>query len=371
MALLLVARQYSSSNVPYNIPLRVAKPILNSPSIQESLIKSWHLDLSRTRVSEICRMSLADFADIGSLTRRTADGERLVSIEFPRQPALAPCTHWLTKMAYPRRNFLIIVADDLGFSDVSCFGSEIQTPNIDSLAKEGIKFTDFHTASACSPTRSMLMSGTDHHLTGLGQMVEHLMNSPAHQGKPGHEGYLNDSIATLPEILRNRGYHTIMSGKWHLGLKPEHSPAARGFNRSFSLLPPAANHFAWDPEIENEASEPRFGQLNVAALHIEDGKYIDNSDLPDEFYSSDYYVTKLLEYMDERPKEGPFFAYLPFSAPHWPLQAPKESMELYRGKYSDGPDLLRLRRLSSRPNSKRRQSPSSYGPRGAGMGQDD
>ena len=144
-----------------------------------------------------------------------------------------------------RPNFLIIVADDLGFSDCSCFGSEIQTPNIDSLARQAgsLRFTEFHVAAACSPTRSMLMTGTDHHIAGLGQLHEFTRSSPAHRGKPGHEGYLNSRVVALPEILQEGGYLTMMSGKWHLGLKKEHHPIRRGFAKSFALLPGCANHY--------------------------------------------------------------------------------------------------------------------------------
>lgn len=242
-------------------------------------------------------------------------------------------------------NFLIIIADDLGFSDVGCFGSEIKTPNLDSLGRNGIRFKDFHAAAACSPTRAMLLSGTDHHLTGLGQLVEFTRNSPAHQGKPGHEGYLTQNVATLPEVLRDGGYDTIMSGKWHLGLRPEYAPVSRGFTRSFSLLPGCANHYGWEPQLEEAGDQPKFFDTAVTALHIEDNEYIDNSKLPEDFYSTDYYTGKLLQYLEERPKEQPFFAYLPFSAPHWPLQAPKENTEPYKGWYDDGPDELRKKRL--------------------------
>lgn len=245
-------------------------------------------------------------------------------------------------------NYVIIVADDLGFSDVSCYGSEIQTPHIDSLAVAGTRFTDFHSAAACSPTRAMLLTGTDHHLTGLGQMAEFLIDSPIHQGKPGHEGYLNERVATLPEVLRaDGGYHTMMAGKWHLGFKSEHSPANRGFDHSFALLPPAANHYAWEPEIQTGDFLCRFAEVNVSAVHMKDGQYVNNNILPADFYSSNYYTTELLRYMDERPRDRPFFAFLPFSAPHWPLQAPRKNIEKYRGMYDDGPDALRLRRIAA------------------------
>lgn len=114
----------------------------------------------------------------------------------------------------PRPNFLVIVADDLGYSDISPFGSEIETPNLDRMSKTGIRLTNFHTASACSPTRSMLFSGTDNHIAGLGQMAEHMAHAEVYKDKPGYEGYLNFRVAALSEILQDDGYHTIMSGKW-------------------------------------------------------------------------------------------------------------------------------------------------------------
>lgn len=111
-------------------------------------------------------------------------------------------------------NFLVVVADDLGFSDTEPYGSDIPTPTLARLAKEGILMTDFHTASACSPTRAMLMSGTDNHIAGLGQMAEFMKNNRQYLGRPGYEGYLNFRVAALPEILQDAGYHTLMSGKW-------------------------------------------------------------------------------------------------------------------------------------------------------------
>jgi arylsulfatase len=135
----------------------------------------------------------------------------------------------------PRRpNIVIILGDDMGFADMGSFGSEIRTPNLDSLARDGVRFTNFYTHASCSPTRSMLLTGVDTHLNGLGNMDE--WTAPNQRGVPGYEGYLNNRVVTLPQLLKGAGYHTYMVGKWHLGKAPEQIPAARGFERDFSLL---------------------------------------------------------------------------------------------------------------------------------------
>ncbi|APT10534.1 arylsulfatase [Mycobacterium avium] len=234
-----------------------------------------------------------------------------------------------------RPNFLVIVADDLGFSDLGAFGGEIETPNLDRLAYAGVRLTDFHSAPACSPTRAMLLTGTDHHIAGIGTMLE--VAAPQFHGAPGYEGYLNDRVVALPELLRDAGYLTLMSGKWHLGATIETSPWARGFERSFALLPAGASHYG--------GSGAR-GFSPVPTLYTEDDRFVS---VGDDFYSSDSYTDTLLRYLDERAPDDdrPFFAYLPFQAPHWPLQAPDESIAKYRGRYDEGPDVLRAERLAA------------------------
>ena len=158
--------------------------------------------------------------------------------------------------------------------------------------------------------------------------------APEFRGAPGYEGYLNERVVTVTELLRDAGYLTLMSGKWHLGMTRETSPWARGFERSFALLPGAANHYGAEPLIKLPMPLP---------LYLEDGAPAVN--LPADFYSSDYYVNKLVDYLSHRADDRPFFAYLPFTAPHWPLQAPVDLIARYRGCYNDGPEALRQQRL--------------------------
>ena len=267
-------------------------------------------------------------------------------------------------IAGKRPNFLVIVADDLGFSDLSCFGGEIRTPNLDRLARNGLRFTDFHAAAACSPSRAMIMTGTDNHIAGLGNLVEWTnrsdQNAPSEgemkywstapqRGMPGYEGYLNERVVALPELLHDAGYLTLMAGKWHLGLTQERFPDKRGFERSFAHLPACSNHYAYEPQLYGGGPEdqiPDFMTMSFIALHSEDGHYV--KELPKPWYSSDGYGDKMLGYLEKRKEENdnrPFFAYLPFTAPHWPLQAPDECIAHYKGVYDDGPDALRLKRL--------------------------
>ncbi|RBR26155.1 uncharacterized protein FIESC28_01046 [Fusarium coffeatum] len=247
-----------------------------------------------------------------------------------------------------RPNFLFILADDLGFSDIGCYGAEIQTPNIDQLASEGLRMLNHHTAAACSPTRAMLLSGTDAHLGGLGVLIEYKgseKGAKRYGGKAGYEGYLTEDVATIPEILGDNGYFTAMSGKWHLGMRANQGPWERGFQKAFAMLPGCCNHYGWEPVQEKFPVGGR-------PIHAEEGKKVDitpnKTEDPEGFYSTDYYTNCLLEYFggrDEKEKEKPFFAFLPFTAPHWPLQCSKQQRDKYKGMYDDGPYALRERRL--------------------------
>ncbi|RDL36188.1 Uncharacterized protein BP5553_06800 [Venustampulla echinocandica] len=250
-----------------------------------------------------------------------------------------------------RPNFLIILADDLGYSDIGCFGSEIRTPHLDKLARNGARFTDYHTAAACSPTRSMLLTGTDNHIAGVGIMSEQKGQNPERWDVPGHEGFLNHDVAAMSEILQDNGYHTLISGKWHLGYRPDNNAAERGFDRAFTLLPGTSNHYGHEPQIDDKDYGPFFSRVSPQ-LYTLDGKKFDVepnvTNDPKGFYSSNYYTDNLVDWLEERTpadREKPFFAYLPFSAPHWPLQCSKADRDRYEGVYEDGPGALRLRRL--------------------------
>ena len=238
-------------------------------------------------------------------------------------------------IASPRQpNFLLIVADDLGWSDLGAFGGEISTPNLDSIANRGVRFTGFHTAPTCSPTRSMLMSGVDNHQAGLGSMAETLQ--PDQAGQPGYEGYLNNRVASIAEMLHQGGYRTLMSGKWHLGLTEEQGPAARGFERSYALLQGLGNHFGAD---QNRA----WKSIDAAPTYRDNGRQVT---YPKGRFSADYFTDRLIGFLEEGAKDQrPFFAYLPYSTPHWPIQAPAEVIAKYKGRYDAGYEVLRDTRL--------------------------
>jgi len=235
-------------------------------------------------------------------------------------------------MADSRPNIVIILADDMGFADLGSFGGEINTPNLDALASAGVRFTQFYTHASCSPTRSVMLSGVDTHLNGLGNMDE--WTAPNQVGEPGYEGYLNDSVVTIAQLLKQTGYHTYMTGKWHLGKAPDKIPRARGFERDFSLLDGGGNY--WD-------------MTNVTALtprlvFTEDGKYL--AELPKDYYATRTYTDKMIEFIEAQRGDGkPFFAYVAHQAPHDPYHLPKKWRNRYVGKYDKGWDAVRRTRL--------------------------
>jgi arylsulfatase len=229
-----------------------------------------------------------------------------------------------------RPNLLLIVIDDMGYSDIGPFGAEIRTPSLDRLAASGVKFTDFYVGPACSPTRSMLMSGTDHHVAGMGTNAEGM--APNQIAQPGYEGYLNERVVSVASLLREAGYHTYMAGKWHLGEEPEHDASTRGFERSFTLLQGGASHF--DDEWMMCANYTPIYRENGVRVH-----------LPKGFFSSEFYSDKIIEYIQEQQDDRPFFAYLAFTAVHDPLHLPDAWLDKYEGAYDAGWDTLRDERL--------------------------
>jgi arylsulfatase A-like enzyme len=233
----------------------------------------------------------------------------------------------------PRRpNIVVILGDDMGFADMGSFGGEIRTPNLDSLAKDGVRFTNFYTHASCSPTRSMLLSGVDTHLNGLGNMDE--WTAPNQTGVPGYEGYLNNQVVTLPQLLKAAGYHTYMAGKWHLGKAPDQIPAARGFERDFTLLDGGGSY--WDMNNVTAAS-PRL-------VFTEDGRYLTR--LPKDYYATKTYTDKLIGFIDTNHGDGkPFFAYVSHQAPHDPYHLPREWRNRHVGAYDQGWDAVRQARL--------------------------
>ncbi len=230
-----------------------------------------------------------------------------------------------------RPNIVIILADDMGFGDLGTFGSEIETPVLDRLAAEGIRFSNFHVGASCSPTRTMLMTGVDNHRAGLGNMLE--IQADNQFGQPGYEGHLNDRVVTVSTLLQDAGYHTYMVGKWHLGSDVENIPHARGFERSFALMESGADNWVNMP----------YGPLYERVHYYEDDREVD---LPEDYFSTDYYTDKVIEFIGSNAADdAPFFAYVSYQAVHMPHQAPREYVDKYNGVYDDGWDAVRGARL--------------------------
>ncbi len=241
------------------------------------------------------------------------------------RPLLALLALYALAGAAPRPNIVVILVDDMGFSDLGCYGSEIPTPNLDALAKNGLRFTQFYNTARCCPTRASLLTGLYPHQAGVGWMVED-------QKLPGYAGRLNDRCVTMAEVLRPAGYLTAMTGKWHVGQNHDVTPQSRGFERSLNA---AAGGFYF-------ADAPR------AELFL-DGEKLSKDDprLPKEWYSTDLWTSFGLKFVDEAlAAKKPFYLHLCHNAPHFPLQAPKAEIEKFIGRYRIGWEEVRARRYA-------------------------
>ncbi len=225
-------------------------------------------------------------------------------------------------------NIIVILADDLGFSDLGCYGSEISTPYLDSLASAGILFTNFYNTSKCSPSRAALLTGMYTHKAGLGGNVSHL-DKPLSHGP--YQGYLSDSVMTIAEWLKGAGYHTGMSGKWHVGERPQHWPQKRGFDEYFGLISGASSYY----EIIEGQKRKRQIVKDDTIWQPKDG-----------FYMTDAITEYAIEFIKEY-NEQPYFLYVAYTAPHWPLHATEEVNNRYKGKYDKEWDEIRERRIAT------------------------
>jgi arylsulfatase A-like enzyme len=225
---------------------------------------------------------------------------------------------------------VFILLDDAGFSDFGAYGSEINTPHIDQIARSGVRFTNFHTASTCESSRAMLHSGVDHHRAGAGTLTAVMADNQ--KGQPGYEGYLSDNAHSLGRLMKDGGYATYFAGKWNLGLGVERSPGARGWDRYLSLEQTGADNY--------EAKV--YAPLNLEAVWWEDGQ---RAQLPKDFFSNRHYVDKMIRYIEDgRPSGKPFFGIVAFQAVHSPLQAPDVDINKYKARYEAGWAVIRSQR---------------------------
>jgi arylsulfatase A-like enzyme len=226
-----------------------------------------------------------------------------------------------------KTNIIIILADDMGYSDIGCYGAETQTPNLDDLAKNGLRMTQFYNASRCCPTRASLLTGLYQHQAGVGDMVNH-------RDVPAYQGYLNQNCVTIAEALKLGGYNTLMAGKWHVGTDTAHWPVKRGFDHYFGLIDGASSYFK--PTMPYRPNQ----KLTIA---------LDNKEFTPGpgWYSTNAYADYAIKFIEGNKKTNkPFFLYMAFTSPHWPIQALPEDIAKYKGKYMKGWDRLREERLA-------------------------
>lgn len=224
-------------------------------------------------------------------------------------------------------NIILILADDLGFSDLGCFGSEINTPNLDRLAKEGLRLTSFYNSGRCCPSRAALLTGLYPHQAGIGDMVQD-------KGLPAYQGFLSENSVTIAQLLKTKGYRTIVSGKWHVGLVPSALANNRGFDKAFTMQNNGSSYFNSEP-IYNDGRKVTF---------MLDGTEIQRHDT--SAYLTQAITDFAIKSLDElKAGSDPFFLYLAYTAPHWPIQALPEDIARYKGKYSKGWKAIRKQRF--------------------------
>lgn len=271
---------------------------------------------------------------VGSARRRLLWTAVLLAAALPAAQPLAQDHPAQTK----RPNFLVIVADDVGYSDLGFMGSEIRTPNLDALAAGGLLLRNFHVSPACSPTRAMLLSGTDAHPAGLGTMQGE--QSPAQLGQTGYEGFLSDRVVSIARLLSDAGYHSYLSGKWHLGSAPGQQPLDRGFEHAYGPLGGGMSHFSDGVALFSSGGPP------ARAMFLRDRDLVTN--LPDNWFSTEAFTDRLIENIEADRADGrPFFALATYTAPHWPLHATQAFIDRYRGVYDRGWDTLRAQRVAA------------------------
>lgn len=224
-----------------------------------------------------------------------------------------------------RPNIVLIMVDDMGYSDIGCYGGEIPTPNIDKLAQAGVRFTHFCNTGRSCPSRASLLTGLYPHQAGIGAMSEDPYNTkrfakcPEDRGVPGYRGFLNRNSVTIAEVLKEAGYHTYMVGKWHVGMHGQEKwPLQRGFERYYGILSGASSYL-----------KPQ-GDRNLT---------LDNTSLPapeQPYYTTDAFTDYALDFLESQTDENPFFLYVAYNAPHWPLHAKNEDIRKFVGKYKKG-----------------------------------
>ena len=238
----------------------------------------------------------------------------------------------VTAQAAQQPNIVLILADDLGFTDIAPYGSEISTPSLTALANEGLRFTNYHTAASCAPARAMLLTGVDNHRAGVSNIPEAI--PPDQSAFDNYQGVLGNNVVTVASLLEGAGYHTYMAGKWHLGKERHQLPSRRGFKRTVAMADTGADNWEQKPYI------PIYKKANWFA----DGEEME---LPEDFYSSRFLIDKTIEFIDSNRNDGrPFFAYVPFQAVHIPVQAPQDFIDRYMGVYDAGWERLRQDRLA-------------------------